>query len=96
VELTKKLKEKYENKDILILMLTSYDQQGDEAKAMAAGCNGYLHKPIDTQALPKIIAEYLLYGHGGMGKMEPANPGKPLTTPSTGSGPEFIEGQDTK
>lgn len=64
VELTKKIRVKPEFKNIIILMLTSYDQQGDEAKAIAAGCNGYIQKPIDTQSLPAVIAGYLRDGHG--------------------------------
>ena len=68
VELTKKLREDPKNQETVILMLTSYDQQGDEAKAMAAGCDAFLHKPIDTQALPCVIAEYLIKGrHDGHG-----------------------------
>ena len=59
VELTRTVKKEPKNADIIILMLTSYDQQGDEAKARAAGCDGYIHKPIDTQALPLMIAAYL-------------------------------------
>lgn len=59
VELTRTVKADPKNKDIIILMLTSYDQQGDETKARAAGCDGYIHKPIDTQTLPGIIGGYL-------------------------------------
>ena len=62
VELTKKLREKPQNAELIILMLTSYDQQGDEEKAKAAGCDGYLHKPIDTQTLPVVVAKYLREG----------------------------------
>jgi len=64
VDLTKKIRRDPRNKDMVILMVTSYDQQGDEEKAKAAGCNGYLHKPLDTQALPGIIAGYLRDGKG--------------------------------
>jgi two-component system, cell cycle response regulator DivK len=64
VELTKKIRSNPKNKEVAILMVTSYDQQGDEAKAKAAGCNGYIIKPIDTQALPVVIASYLRGGHG--------------------------------
>jgi CheY-like chemotaxis protein len=35
-------------KDIPILALTSYAMEGDEDKAFAAGCVGYITKPIDT------------------------------------------------
>jgi two-component system, cell cycle response regulator DivK len=56
---TKELKADPKNKDIIILMATSYDQKGSEEKARAAGCDGYITKPIDTQALPVQIAGYL-------------------------------------
>ena len=68
VELTKKIRQDTRNRDMVILMVTSYDQQGDEDRAKAAGCNGYLHKPLDTQALPGVIAGYLRDGKGQPGK----------------------------
>jgi CheY-like chemotaxis protein len=64
VELTKELRSIPEYRKMVILMVTSNDQQGDEIKAKAAGCDGYLLKPIDTQALPGIIAGYLREGRG--------------------------------
>ena len=33
--------------------------KGDEERARAAGCDGYVSKPIDTRALPRAIAELL-------------------------------------
>lgn len=30
-----------------IIAVTSYAMPGDEAKALASGCNGYIEKPID-------------------------------------------------
>ncbi len=46
-------------KDILIVALTSYAMEGDKEKALAAGCVGYLSKPIDTKSFSKTIAEYV-------------------------------------
>jgi CheY-like chemotaxis protein len=63
VELTRKLRQDPKNNEVVILMVTSYDQKGDEERAKAAGCDGYLHKPIDTEALPKVIADHLKAGH---------------------------------
>jgi CheY-like chemotaxis protein len=59
VELTKQLRTNPKNKDVVIVMATSYDQKGEEEKARAAGCDAYITKPIDTQALSGLIAELL-------------------------------------
>ena len=42
-----------------IIALTAYAMKGDEEKAMAAGCDGYLSKPIDTRTFPGTVARYL-------------------------------------
>jgi CheY-like chemotaxis protein len=68
VELTRRLRSDPKNRDILILMVTSYDQHGDEAKSKEAGCDGYLYKPLDTQSLPGIIAGYLRISSNGAGQ----------------------------
>ena len=45
--------------DIPIVALTSYAMSGDEKKARAAGCSGYLTKPINTRSFLKEIDQYL-------------------------------------
>ena len=57
--LTRQLKSKPDTSGILILALTAYAMKGDEEKAFAAGCDGYIAKPIDTQTFPALIAGYL-------------------------------------
>lgn len=42
-----------------VVALTACAMLGDEAKAIAAGCDGYFTKPIDTEALPRTLATYL-------------------------------------
>jgi len=59
LELTRRLKADPATQEIAILALTAYAMKGDEQKALAAGCDGYLAKPIDTRALSGIIAGYL-------------------------------------
>jgi CheY-like chemotaxis protein len=59
LELTRRLKADAATRDITILALTAYAMKGDEERARAAGCDGYVPKPIDTRALPELIARLL-------------------------------------
>ena len=59
LQLTRQLKADPRTKDILIVALTAYAMKGDEEKARAAGCDGYVAKPIDTRDLGIKIAEQL-------------------------------------
>lgn len=59
LELTRRLKADPERSTIVIVALTAYAMKGDEEKARAAGCDGYITKPIDTDALPITVAEHL-------------------------------------
>lgn len=59
LELTRRLKADPATQDIRILGLTAYAMKGDEEKILAAGCDGYIAKPIDTRTLPDVIGRYL-------------------------------------
>jgi two-component system, cell cycle response regulator DivK len=59
LELTRRLKRDPARRHISIVALTAYAMKGDEEKAIAAGCDGYLTKPIDTRALPELIGVYM-------------------------------------
>jgi CheY-like chemotaxis protein len=59
LELTRRLKSDPQTRDITIIALTAYAMKGDEEKARAAGCDGYLTKPIDTASFPSVLAGYL-------------------------------------
>jgi two-component system cell cycle response regulator DivK len=59
LQLTRELKGDPALRDIIVIAVTSYAMKGDREKALAAGCDGYATKPIDTRALPMEIAARL-------------------------------------
>ncbi len=59
LELTRKLKADATTAQVVIIAVTAYAMKGDEEKALAAGCDGYIRKPFDTTALPTVVAEYM-------------------------------------
>jgi CheY-like chemotaxis protein len=59
LELTRRLKSDPATRDIKIVGLTAYAMRGDQERIMAAGCDGYIPKPIDTRTLPTSIKGYL-------------------------------------
>src|SRR5207244_9563013 len=58
LELTRLIKANPETRHITVVAVTSYAMKGDEAKALASGCDGYISKPIDTRAFPDQIGKY--------------------------------------
>ena len=59
LELTRRLRNDVTTKDIVILALTASAARDDEEKALAAGCDGSVAKPIDVSSLPRVIAARL-------------------------------------
>ena len=57
--LTKQLKADPRTSGIAIIAATAYAMKGDEERVRAAGCDGYITKPIDTRRLPQEIERYL-------------------------------------
>jgi len=62
LELTRRLKADPTTRDIVIVAVTAYAMKGDQDKALAAGCDDYVTKPIDTRALPETIRRHLERG----------------------------------
>src|SRR6266545_205850 len=59
LEVTRRLKADAATRDIVIIAVTAYAMKGDREKALQAGCDGYIAKPLDPIHLPVQVAEYL-------------------------------------
>ena len=64
IETTRKIRASEANGSIPIIAITSYAMTGDREKILAAGCNGYIEKPID----PLTIVEQIQKIVGAVGK----------------------------
>jgi CheY-like chemotaxis protein len=56
---TRILKADPATKDIPVVVLTAYAMQGDRERALAAGCDGYISKPINTKEFTVAVSRYL-------------------------------------
>jgi CheY-like chemotaxis protein len=60
--LTKQLKADPATKAIPVVALTARAMAGDRELTLAAGCVGYISKPIDTRTIGDVIAGFLIDG----------------------------------
>ena len=62
-EVCKQLKHDPATKGILVLMVTALNEQGDIERAVAAGCDDFLSKPINRLELVKRVENMLKLRH---------------------------------
>ncbi|MCC6996765.1 MAG: response regulator [Deltaproteobacteria bacterium] len=70
LELARQLRRDPAGDDLIIVAVTSHSSAGHRELALAAGCDDYLTKPIDTRALPTLVAAILA------ARRHPDRPGK--------------------
>ena len=59
LEATRILKADAVTRSIPVLATTSHAMTGDQEKALAAGCDGYITKPIDTRTFADTVKRFL-------------------------------------
>lgn len=62
LELTRRLKARPDLCAVPIIALSAFAMKGDEEKAFASGCDGYITKPINTRTFPAQVLAFLRKG----------------------------------
>ena len=62
LEVTKRLRQTSYFRRVPIIALTASAMEGDREKIIAAGCDEYISKPVDTRHFPLLVAEMLQRG----------------------------------
>jgi two-component system cell cycle response regulator DivK len=58
-EITRRLKQLPSMAEVPVIAMTANVMRGDREKTLAAGCDGYIPKPIDIDMLPEDISKFL-------------------------------------
>ena len=58
VMLTQRLKADAATRQIIVIAFTAYAMKGDAARLTAAGCDGYIAKPIDVRTFAAQVLAY--------------------------------------
>jgi PAS domain S-box-containing protein len=80
-EATRRIREQPWGRDMAIVAVTGWGQEGDKARSQEAGCNGHLVKPIALSELENLLAELPGRGPGTERSIPPRarrrrNPGR--------------------
>ena len=59
LEVTRRIRASEADNKIPIVAVTSFAMAGDRQKALAAGCNGYIEKPINPESFLSGIRKYV-------------------------------------
>jgi CheY-like chemotaxis protein len=59
IEFTRLLKADPRTRDAIVVAVTAFATRGEEERAVAAGCDGYIMKPLDLRLFRRLISLYL-------------------------------------
>lgn len=59
LELTRRLRRDPSSQDAIVVALSAYAMAVEKANALAAGCDGYITKPINTRTFASAVRRYL-------------------------------------
>jgi two-component system cell cycle response regulator DivK len=59
LELTRRLRQDPSLQDVIVVALSAYAMAAEKANALAAGCDGYITKPINTRTFASAVRRYL-------------------------------------
>jgi two-component system cell cycle response regulator DivK len=76
-ECTNRLRQIETMRGVPVLALTANVLEGEQQKALGAGCDGYISKPIDVDELPRQIEAHLKKSNGSQ-KKQPEKPQRTL------------------
>jgi CheY-like chemotaxis protein len=80
-EATRELKSDPDTAEIPVVAVTAHAMQGDRARALAAGCDGFIPKPIEEGTFAPLVASFL--NRRPEGASGPSTTGSAEQTPST-------------
>jgi len=58
-EATRRLRAASDTRHLVIVALTASTAPAEQERALTAGCDGYIAKPIDTRAFPQQVHQFL-------------------------------------
>jgi two-component system cell cycle response regulator DivK len=59
LELTRRLRQDPALRGVIIVALSAYAMAAEKENARAAGCDGYITKPINTRTFASLVQQYL-------------------------------------
>jgi two-component system, cell cycle response regulator DivK len=63
LDVTRRLRADADTRDIPVVAVTAFAMRGDAEKMFAAGCNGYVPKPISTRRFLDTVKEFIGPAH---------------------------------